>query len=105
MVAVYMPKILRAVESISVPRTQYAPSPLVGEGWGGGVMRRDDEGATCERIALPPPLSPPHKGEGNGKSSASAVIAGLDPAIYPLRKKLLRRTMDPRVKPAGDACR
>jgi hypothetical protein len=32
----------------------------------------------------------------------SIVIAGLDPAIHPLRKKLLRRTMDPRVKPAGD---
>src|SRR5262245_34158288 len=32
------------------------------------------------------------------------VIAGLDPAIHPLRKKFLRRMMDPRVKPAGDAC-
>src|SRR5262249_2610470 len=32
----------------------------------------------------------------------SAVIAGLDPAIHPLRKKFLRRAMDPRVKPAGD---
>jgi hypothetical protein len=32
------------------------------------------------------------------------VIAGLDPAIHPLRKNLLRRMMDPRVKPAGDAC-
>src|SRR5262249_60705509 len=30
------------------------------------------------------------------------VIAGLDPAIHPLRKKFLRRMMDPRVKPAGD---
>ena len=30
------------------------------------------------------------------------VMAGLDPAIHPLRKKLLRRTMDPRVRPAGD---
>src|SRR5262249_31057876 len=37
------------------------------------------------------------------------VIAGLDPAIHPLRKRVLRRiakvltkTMDPRVKPAGD---
>jgi len=30
------------------------------------------------------------------------VIAGLDPAIHPLRKNFLRRMMDPRVKPAGD---
>ena len=30
------------------------------------------------------------------------VIAGLDPAIHLLRKELLRETMDPRVKPAGD---
>src|SRR6266516_3583231 len=29
-------------------------------------------------------------------------MAGHDPAIHPFRKKLLRRTMDPRVKPAGD---
>jgi len=36
--------------------------------------------------------------------STHFVIAGLDPAIHPLRKKFLRRTMDPRVKPAGDAC-
>src|SRR5262245_36057280 len=33
------------------------------------------------------------------------VIAGLDPAIHPVREKVLRRTMDPRVKPAGDAHR
>jgi hypothetical protein len=32
------------------------------------------------------------------------VIAGLDPAIHLLRKEFLRRKMDPRVKPAGDAC-
>src|SRR5262249_8115363 len=32
----------------------------------------------------------------------SPVIAGLDPAIHLLRKKSLRRMMDPRVKPAGD---
>jgi peptide/nickel transport system ATP-binding protein len=31
------------------------------------------------------------------------VIAGLDPAIHPLRKKVLSKRMDPRVKPAGDA--
>jgi hypothetical protein len=32
----------------------------------------------------------------------SVVIAGLDPAIHPLRKKRLTKMMDPRVKPAGD---
>jgi hypothetical protein len=33
------------------------------------------------------------------------VIAGLDPAIHLLREDaFLRRVLDPRVKPAGDAC-
>jgi hypothetical protein len=32
----------------------------------------------------------------------SVVIAGLDPAIHPLRKKGLTKMIDPRVKPAGD---
>src|SRR2546426_11931809 len=32
------------------------------------------------------------------------VIAGLDPAIHPLRKMLLTKKMDPRAKPAGDTC-
>src|SRR6266478_5235340 len=31
------------------------------------------------------------------------VIAGLDPAIHPIAKVLAKK-MDPRVKPAGDAC-
>jgi hypothetical protein len=33
---------------------------------------------------------------------ATVVIAGLDPAIHPLRKKVFTQKMDPRVKPAGD---
>ena len=33
---------------------------------------------------------------------AAVVIAGLDPAIHPVRKKLLTKGVDPRVKPAGD---
>src|SRR5262249_24532464 len=41
-------------------RTRSAPSPLVGR----GVMRRDNDGATCDGIALPPPPTPPHKGGG-----------------------------------------
>jgi hypothetical protein len=32
----------------------------------------------------------------------SIVMAGLDPAIHPLRKGLFRRLMDTRVKPAYD---
>jgi hypothetical protein len=31
-----------------------------------------------------------------------SVIAGRDPAIHPLRKKVFTKKMDPRVKPAGD---
>jgi len=31
-------------------------------------MRRDNGGATCEGIALPPPPTPPHKGEGSPPS-------------------------------------
>jgi hypothetical protein len=30
------------------------------------------------------------------------VIAGLDPAIHPFRKKVLAKKMDARVKPAHD---
>jgi hypothetical protein len=38
----------------------------------------------------------------NRGASVSAVIAGLDPAIHPLRKNFDAKKMDPRVKPAGD---
>jgi hypothetical protein len=40
------------------------PLPLWGR-VGRGVMRRDNDGATWEGIALPPPPAPPHKGEGS----------------------------------------
>src|SRR5262249_37101324 len=43
------------------PQTRSAPSPLVGEGRGGGWC----DGALHRHIAGPPPLTPPHKGEGN----------------------------------------
>jgi hypothetical protein len=36
-------------------------------------------------------------------SRTVTVIAGLDPAIHPLRKKLPAKMMDTRVKPAYDA--
>src|SRR5262245_21592026 len=46
-------------------------------------------------VACPLPVPPPQAGEGMEKARPlSAVIAGLDPAIHPLRKKFLRRTMD-----------
>jgi hypothetical protein len=46
-------------------------------------------------------------GQGPGDRSAadaqpSTVIAGLHPAIHPLRKKVFTKAMDPRVKSAGD---
>jgi hypothetical protein len=37
--------------------------------------------------------------------STHSVIAGLDPAIHLLRKMILRRMMDARVKPGHDECR
>src|SRR5262249_15632054 len=42
--------------------------PPCGGGLGRGVMRLRVSGATCERIALPPPPTPPHKGEGSAPS-------------------------------------
>src|SRR5215470_17728946 len=36
------------------------------------------------------------------RAAIAVVIAGLDPAIHPVRKKVLTKRMDPRVKPAGD---
>ncbi len=40
-------------------RAAGVPSPLVGEGQGGGDRR------TSAVVQSPPPLTPPHKGEGN----------------------------------------
>ena len=58
------------------------PSPLVGEGWGGGVggriaawaiTLRDTNVASEHFLAgihnSPPPLTPPHEGEGNSTAS------------------------------------
>src|SRR6266852_6278628 len=39
------------------------------------------------------------------RPSTRSVIAGLDPAIHLLRKMILRRLMDARVKPGHDECR
>src|SRR5262249_58415470 len=49
-----------------------APSPLVGEGWGGGWQ-------CCARCAKrpPPPLTPAHKGEGNRPSVSYAQCTNL----------------------------
>jgi hypothetical protein len=43
-----------------------------------------------------------HSSARHGGEACPIVMAGLDPAIHLLRKEFLRRTMDPRVKPAGD---
>src|SRR5215510_15917953 len=43
-----------------------------------------------------------HQPTRNTFTRLDSVVAGLDPAIHPLRKTFLRRMMDPRVKPAGD---
>src|SRR5262249_61020626 len=45
---------------------------------------------------------PAFAGTSGGSFAGHCVIAGLDPGIHPLRKRILRRVMDPRVKPAGD---
>jgi hypothetical protein len=39
---------------------------------------------------------------GDADAGIAVVIAGLDPAIHPLRKEVLTKKMDPRVNPAGD---
>ena len=49
------------------PDRRCAPSPLVGEGGEGGSCCC----ARCVRQLLPPPLTPPHKGEGNTPRSRS----------------------------------
>jgi hypothetical protein len=36
-------------------------------------------------------------GEGQTRAAIAIVIAGLDPAIHPVRKKVLTKKMDPRV--------
>src|SRR2546430_1416665 len=67
--------------SPSSPRSRSAPSPLVGEGWGGG------DAVTRQRCLTqpPPPLTPPHKGEGNtteyaGRGSAPSARRGNAPS-------------------------
>src|SRR5262249_39753973 len=40
--------------------------------------------------------------QGPMRAAIAVVIAGLDPAIHPVRKKVLTKRMDPRVKRAGD---
>jgi DNA ligase 1 len=45
-------------EAHTAPQTRCAPSPLVGEGWGGGSA------ASSEPVAHPPPCPSPTRGEG-----------------------------------------
>src|SRR5262249_57792485 len=37
--------------------------------------------------------------QGPMRAAIAVVIAGLDPAIHPVRKKVLTKTLDPRVTP------
>ena len=76
-------------ETMSSPHTQRNPSPLVGEGgWSGGDARRCD-GRACFRLRLrvtsrPPPLAPPHKGEGKcGRKARSVPSALFSPSPTP----------------------
>jgi hypothetical protein len=81
------------------PRVNGVPADNVG-----GVPRPAGDG----RFAWREP------GEGPTRAAIAVVIAGLDPAIHPLRKKVLTKRMDPRVngvpadnvggvpRPAGD---
>src|SRR5215470_9818716 len=48
-------------------RAAAAPSPLVGEGWGGGSH---GGGRQCY-VRRPPPPTPPHKGEGSRLAGSS----------------------------------
>src|SRR5713226_1640753 len=63
---------VQALEFIQVSRnqrgrqTRSAPSPLVGEGWGGGWR---DRARHRHVVARPPPPTPPHKGEGSPPSA------------------------------------
>src|SRR5262245_64506592 len=50
-------------------QTRSAPSPLAGEGWGGGWCSKDDDCVDGEQTARPPPPTPPHKGEGSTPSA------------------------------------
>jgi hypothetical protein len=85
---------------VFVPRTQRSAPPLR------GVVR-------CRAGAVPSagvwygPGSAKHHAAKSGalhraRDTKPLVIAGLDPAIHPLRK-ILAKMMDARVKPAHDA--
>src|SRR5262245_37152240 len=65
--------------------------PPCGGGLGRGVMRCDDGGAACERIALPPPLTPPHKGEGNTPSAWGECTEYVEDSA-PSTRRSARRT-------------
>src|SRR5262249_53193911 len=56
----------RACEPATEPRA--TPSPLVGEGWGGGACRG---GTEVPHLPAPPP-TPPHKGEGRSSRHRQA---------------------------------
>ena len=55
-------------EIVRWPLARCAPSPLVGEGWGGG-WRDDVHASPRANLPRPPPPTPPHKGEGSGEAA------------------------------------
>src|SRR5207253_11443951 len=79
-----------------------APSPLVGEGWGGGSI----VGHRPRDSQPPPPLPPPHKGEGNCAELNSGA-ASRQPSrsrrmpCQPTRHRRLVRPLSPAVPSAS----
>ena len=86
-------------QSPATPLAQRTPSPLVGEGCGrgsGGLRTaeglRSADGlrpAGRTRRARPPPLSPPHKGEGKSKRRASITLSSVIETLTTLGKAQL----------------
>jgi ABC-type uncharacterized transport system permease subunit len=74
-VPIYLADVIQGVALVSMVagrlfalyrlRVMRAPSPLAGEGWGGGSAAPNNSG-----LGATPPLAPPRKGEGN------SVVAG-----------------------------
>jgi probable rRNA maturation factor len=60
----------RILDTFKIP-DPYSPSPLEGEGWGGGSTRLRSNRIATARAASPPPLTLPLKGGGAKKYSGA----------------------------------
>jgi hypothetical protein len=84
------------------------PPPLWGRGGEGGDAGEIIMAPPAQESRHPHPQPLPtrgrgaHRARGDADAEITVVIAGLDPAIHPLRKEVVTKRMDPRVKPAGD---